>query len=249
MKKTIFTLSLSVLVFALVISSCKKNDSSTGALITPPNTTAGSGNPSGTYNGLLIALSAPSSGTIISTGIAEFYNTPITFILGNSAPATATVNSVYMDTTRFSFNNPDYIDMTGTLHFPPAIWKVNGLGVIPSFTYTNYDALPVFTGTSPLPSSISKAQNLIIPLSGISGADQVAVEIDDSLSNSTTVYTSANSTSVTILKDSLAKLAPSYLNHGSITVTLVKYNPQTISGKSFLFGTAKQYSKSGVSIH
>ena len=238
MKKTIFTLSLSILVFTLIISSCKKSNTTTsgGPSNTSGTTTAANGNPSGTYNGFLFAVYAVSGTLTANSVLAAFVNTPIAFNPSTKMVATTTVNAVYINGNLIPYDstNHDYSTLTfSSFGFPPANWVVNGVGTIPSFTYSNANSMPVFTGVSSFPNTISKAQNLVIPITGASGYDQIQVKVQDSLNNSTSVYAAAGVTSVTVLKDSLTKLVNGHST--SISIDVIKYNPQTISGKNLLF--------------
>jgi hypothetical protein len=249
MKKTIFTLSLSVLVFTPIISSCKKSDSPTsgGPATTSSTTITGNGNPSGTFNGILYYGYEVNGSMSLYVGAADFFNSPVSFNPSTQAVATATVNSVSLNSNQLPYNssNNNYSSFTTTsLGFPPAAWVVNGAGIIPSFTYTNTNAMPTFTGLSSFPSSVSRSQNLVIPIIGASGCDQIQVQVNDSTNKTTSIYVAGGSTSVTILKDSLTKL--NNCMSGSISISLIKYNQQTLGGKSFLFGTVYITGKNNV---
>jgi hypothetical protein len=250
MKKTIFTLSLSIFVFALIISSCKKSDPTpSGSSSTTGNTATNTGNPSGTYNGFLYAAYAVSGTTSINSCVAAFVNTPVAFNPSTPFVATATINAVYVNGTQLLYNtNNDYSYTTlSSLGFPPASWIVNGAGTIPSFTYSNTNSMPIFSGLSSFPNTISKAQNLVIPITGASGYDQIEITVQDSLNNSTTVYVASGTTSVTFLKSSLINLTN--CNVASIQINLLKYNPQSINGKKILFALIYATSKDNIVLH
>ena len=251
MKKTIFALSLSILVFTLIISSCKKSDSPTsgGSSTTSNSTTTGNGNPSGTFNGILYYGYEVNGSISVYVGAANFFNSPVSFNPGTQTVATATVNSVSLNSTQlpYSSSSNNYSTFTTTsLRFPPAAWVVNGAGIIPSFSYTNTNPMPTFTGISSFPSSVSRSQNLVIPITGASGCDQIQVSVNDSANKTTSVSVAGGSTSVTILKDSLTRL--NNCVSGSISISLIKYNQQTLGGKSFLFGTVYITGKNNVAL-
>ncbi len=270
MKKTIFTSIILIGTITLISLSCKKTDkvtsgsSSTGSATTTAGTTTGgtttggtttggtttgNGSPTGTFNGILLALSFTSGTVTVNTGFAEFFNTAIAINLGTPLVATASVTSVFMNGTQFPYNSSgmSYFDSTSALTFPPATWNVTGAGIIPSFTYTNNDAIPTFTGTSSLPVTIDKTQNLVIPINGLSGCDQIRVSLNDTVGKSTFVLISGSATSATIVKDSLTKLTP--CSSGSYSLDFIKYNPQTIGTKKILFSTYSVANKAGIFIY
>src|ERR1700758_618942 len=224
MKKASFSIFIYILIIGIFILSCKKtgNNSVSGGGNTN-NTTLNNGNPSGTYSGFLFTISHPNGTVTVNEGSALFFNSPVSIIPNMNFNGNATVLSVFMNNINFPYNSFGirYNDSTGSLNFPPAIWKVNGSGTIPSFTFTNNDGLPVYTGISSLPNSITKNQNLVIPLSGISGASQIEVGVSDSLNNSASVNISGSSNTATIPKDSLTKLVA--CNSGGFYVILRKY--------------------------
>ncbi len=249
--KKIFLISAVMATITLIGFSCKKDKTTpTPNTTTTGRTTAASdGTPSGTYNGFLYVVMATNGSLTIRTGAGAFVNTPVALNLNAHIPATATVNSVYMNGVRFKFDasSKQYADTTYLLpSFPPANWVVNGAGSIPSFTFSNTDALPVYTGTASLPATVSKAQNLVIPITGLSGCDQVGLELKDNTGRSTTVYVAGNATSATFIKDSLVNLTNCI--NATLNLTLIKYNAQNLGGKNIMFGTLGTASKNNIII-
>jgi len=243
MKKTIIMSSLLIMAgIALTIVSCKKSSTSPGT--TSNNTNNSNGFPSGTYSGLLVGAEGPTGSGVIGSGIALFFPSPVT-MNGNtmSAVNTATVSAVSMNGNAFApFFGIFYLSTTASLTFPPAAWTVTGSGSIPSFTYTNTNPLPTYTGISKMPSTIIRANNLTLSITGVSNSDQIEVEISDSTGKQQQQYISSNASSITFVSDSLEKL--SACHSASINVTCVKYNPQTLSGKGFLFATEQVFQTS-----
>jgi hypothetical protein len=250
MKKT--TLLLAAVLFTTL--ACKKPKpvpDCCGPIISPTYTLAANGDISGTYNGVLIEeYSSPPYTS--SSAEAIFYNSPTAFrfstvTLGHLTPATGTVTSVYVNSVKFRFTSLDldYHDSTNTLTFPQANWVINGGSVIPSFSYTCGTSSPTYPSINNLPSTINRSQSLNISMSGVSGYDQVEIDIDDNAGHTMCMYAPNSASSVTFPADSLSKLVAGV---GGMSVTLVKYNPQVLGSKNFLFLTTNGYSKSGVTL-
>lgn len=230
---------------AFFITSCKKKDNTTGGAspITGPST----GDPTGTYNGFLVTLYLPTSTYTISTAVANFFTSSQNISVNTQNQGNTTVNSVFMNGVKFQLDptGPTYGDTTNTLVFPNATWYINGSGTIPSFTYTNSDPLPVYSGSG-ISSLVDRSQNLTVPITGASGYDQILISIEDGGLGSR-ISTSSSAASVTFVKDSLAKLS-ACAGTAQIFVALIKYNAHSASGKNFLFGTVYYYTKQGVTI-
>ncbi len=239
-------------VLGLVLaSSCKKDNAiNSGGGATTTYTLAANGDINGTYNGVLLEeYSSPPYTS--SSAEAFFYNSPTAFhwsavTFGHLSPATGTVTSVYVNNVMLSFTSLDLdYRSTNTLTFPPGNWVVNGGSVIPSFSYTCNTPSPSYPTTNNLPTIINRSQSLSISMSGILGYDQVEVDIDDNAGHTMCMYAPNSTSSVIFPSDSLSKLVAGI---GGMTVTLIKYNPQTLGSKNFLFLTTNGFSKSGVTL-
>ena len=250
--KSISFFSYSVLLVAAgIFFGCKKSSNtsapSTSNTTSPSYTLDAQGNPSGTYNGLLFVYTDVGIGTA-NTAFAEFFSAPTSAINFYPAP-TFSVNSVSLNGVLFSYNSSpaQYSDSTYTLNFPPAKWVVNGANTTPSFTYTNNNPVPTYTAQALLPNTITRSQNLAISITGTTNYDQVQVQIQD-INGKYIIQSFANTSStVTVSKDSLNKLAAGA--NGQIMIMFAKFNPQTLGGKNFLFATAKYYTKNGVALN
>lgn len=235
----------------VLVSSCKKDNAiRSGASTT--YTLSANGDINGTFNGVLLEeYSMPPS--ISSSAEAIFYNSPtvfhwsaITFV--HVVPPTGTVTAVYVNNVKFRFTSVgglDYKDSTNTLTFPPANWVVNGGSIIPSYSYACNTAIPSYNNTSNLPTTINRSQNLSITTSGFSGYDQIEIDIADNTGHTICMYAPNSAPSVNFPSDSLSKLLAGV---GGIAITLVKYNPQLLSSKNFLFLTTSEYDKPGVTL-
>jgi hypothetical protein len=243
-------LLLTVAIF--LATSCKKESAApNGGVSSTSGNTNSTGDPSGTYSGFFISeldASTVSTNTLVTQ--CGFYSAPLPFqySLGNVSIPTATVSSVYCNGIKFKLDQPNvtYGDTTGKLSLPPALWMVNGTSSVPGFTYTCNTPFATYTGTS-LPATINRTQNLVISLSSASGYDQAQVEVyGSSTLGYQSRFVSSSAGSITFSKDSLATIQPT--TSGNITITLMKYNPQVLGGKNYLFATMWSYTKSNVAI-
>ena len=245
-KKTTLTILLFFTIW-FINCSCKKTpDTPPVAAPNVNNNVTSAGDPIGTFSGFFIEAGMQNGGIECA-----FYNTPIALHLSTTSPAnpTGTVTAVYCNNVKFAYDptGPVYTDTTNTITFPSAIWAITGNANFPSFTYTCTTAMPMFTNNLNLPSVINRNQNLIIPTSGGANYDQIIVQIYDGVGYSTSnLAASSSATSLVCVKDTLAKLHPS--TNGDITITLYKYNPQTIGGKNYLFITSNIYTKPNIVI-
>ncbi|HKC68157.1 MAG TPA: hypothetical protein VKG26_08000 [Bacteroidia bacterium] len=256
MKKTFYTIATALLVI-IGGTACKKETAtagggpSTGSNIptTVGYTLSANGDISGTYNGYFLeALFSP-----YTTAGCVFFSTPQPLkVSTNSSPVTnCSVTSVYCNGTKLQFDPTgiSYNDTTNALIFPPATWSVTGNSLMPSFTYTYTGALPVFTNTAALPATINRSQDLVISLAGVTGYDQASLSVNDYAGHSVSAFVSNTASSITIVKDSLAKLTPTTnQNYGYIDIELIKYNPQAIGGKTFLFIKLFDYEKTNITL-
>ena len=246
MKKKFFTITLLLFTVLFVIVSCKKDSSNNTSSGTSSFTISPTGDPSGTYSGVFYIPNRTNE--LI---IAAFYVTPTSFHFSTGAfpTPTGTINSVYYNNTKlpYSPHPPNYSDTLGTLTYTTELWALDGNSTFPSFTYSCTTPMPTFNNISNLPAVINKNQNLNITTSGASDYDQITISINDAVTHSTSYINGyTNATSITFIKDSLTKLAPS--SFGTIYVELKKYNPRIFGGKNYLFITDYTYTKSGVVI-
>ena len=252
MKKIFFTLSILFILITLTTIGCKKDNTPSGGgsfSVNNPNsyTLSATGDISGTYSGFLLTSYESDPSYSVSTAQGGFYNTPVPLqvSIGSNISMIGTVSSVYINNVlckKSAYDN-SYFDTTNALVFPPAKWLVNGNATIPSFTYTCNTAKPVYNPIN-LPATIDRTKDLVISMSGSSGYDQIEMSISDNIYGSISVFAAANATSITFVKDSLAKLSST--TTGDLNVVLIKYDPQLLGGKNFLFGTIYTYDKSPI---
>lgn len=221
----------------LTTAACKK---STPAPSTGTNTTSSNtgyyavlteGRLQSVYSG---ALSAP-----FNNFSAQFYSVPTT---STTTSNTVAVNSVSLNGTTMKLSGSQYADTTFSIICPPGQWAVNGVGVIPSFTYTNNNAIPSLTGYSSWPDTIYRNQNITIPMT-VTGADLITVMIMDGTKGASQQM-SLTASFVNFSSSQLSSLAAT--NNGALVVLMDKSNVQNISGKSMNFLNAYELSKTVV---
>lgn len=237
MKKLLFGLLLA----GALLQSCKKtsNTSTSGGTGGSGNNNTGSAS---ACDGLLIVTK---SVTIIQPNIvasgpdicqAYFSSTPTPVM--NTATYVK-VNNVSVNGASMKFLSYNYQDTTYSVTAPPATWVVNGLGSIPSFTYTNTDPFPT-SNQANLPDTIYKSQPLTVQVTGVANANEVYVIISDQsglIGHAVSQKLVSGSTSVTFPATSFASL-----NAGQVSVDIdcIKNNVQSLGGKSFNFQNSFQ---------
>ena len=246
MKKKVFTITILFLAALFIIFSCKKDSSiNTTGSTTSSFTISPVGDPSGIYSGIFTEAN--------HGGIEDvnFYITPVPLHYSTSArpTPTGTVPALYLNNVKLKYE-PSYLNYRDTTFAAAQIsnvWMLNGNSIFPSFTYTYTTPWPTYNNGANLPMIINRAQNLIIPTSGASGYDQILMNITDSVGYTTSYQgVSASATSVTFVKDTLVKLTPTH--EGSMVVFLIKYHPQILAGKNYLFTSIISYNKMGIVI-
>jgi hypothetical protein len=150
-----------------------------------------------------------------------------------------TVNGV-----KLQFSSFYYVDTTYTLTFPPANWQVGGLGTIPSFTYANTTVVPTYTAYTSLPDTVHKSQSLSISITGVSGADQVTVGLDDGSNlygHSVVQMLAPGTTTVSFPASSLSSL--NITSGATLSIECQKNNVQNVSGLPMNFESIYELNK------
>ncbi len=148
-----------------------------------------------------------------------------------------TVNNVNLNGVNLKCYSNGYFDTTLSSTTLPNIWNVVGLGIIPSFTYTNNTPMPTYSDYNFLPDTIYKSKQNTIQITGITGSDVTTVYVIDGVTGEVTQKLSSGATSVSFSASSLASLS-SGITPGTtsiVRVVCIKNNIQTFSGKNFNF--------------
>jgi hypothetical protein len=152
-----------------------------------------------------------------------------------------TAGNVYTGTHQLVFGQlfpNEYSDTTFLLQISPTVWKISGSGTtVPGFTYTNNDSVPKYSGTTLLPDTIYKSQNLVLKINGISGADQLSIFLSDNLvfaQITQSIDTVRANNTITIRSADMSALSVSTTSPTcTMFITLDKNNDQTFGGYPF----------------
>jgi hypothetical protein len=230
MKKLI----LGFLIASVIFSSCKKSSTTTGGVGAATSQAYGELTVLRSYSYNSGFLSAPTN-----TGYANF-RTNINNIASLIQISSVSANSVKL---KYQSVSTSYLDTTNTLPIIPTTWKVAGASSIPSFTYTDNDSLPGYTGYVLLPDTIYRSQTSTLQINGISGADAIEVSFYNPTIPSLNIY-QMKSTGVTTnnaFSFSPTALSPLPLSASSgptlLIISVFKHNSQFISGVNFSFVT------------
>ena len=246
--KKIMKVAICLTVAVLSFTACKKSDNITNNSNTLSLTLSAQGIPTDTnFSGILMTMSSPVYGSGVF-GYATFNTSPTAFSIdsyvfagGDCSVDSVMINDILLQgTVSGVFTNP----VSGLSTLPPAKWVVKGgTYPIPSFTYTNTTPLPTYTGTLSF-STISRANNLTISAANFSGYDMVRVDVISASGSSQ--YVTAKSGSNVIFPSTLLEQLPA--DSGYVSVSLYKYNGQTVNGKNFLFITGVSVPQSRVTL-
>lgn len=234
----------------LLLFSCKKEE--TAAPIT--NNTNSSGTPTNgsassatVFNGILNSLKIISIG---STNTIQYtINSPSAYFSSSAMqyinPSTAIqVDSVFVNNTKLQYSSYSYTSSTFTIVYPPTTWQVYGKNGIPSFTYTNSDASPSYTGYNQYPDSVNKASDYTFNVSGLSGFNEAQIILSDGTNGTGHILTktiNAATTSVTFTQSEIGGMNTT--TNGIFSVMLKKNNVRYFGGKDFNFTSECQYTK------
>lgn len=191
------------------------------------------------YGFLILTTNSGGDSTIsIPASTAAYFTNTATKNINPSSFVKVTNASLNGDI--FKFYTYDYSDSINLYTHGPTYWSVTGLGTIPTFSYFDNDASPKYTGFYSLPDSIHKNQNLVIPLTGLSGTDTALITLTDG-THSVTKSFIGTSTSVTFSSTNLSPF--NVVTNGQLSVLCTKNNIQTFGGKNFNFATCAYFYK------
>lgn len=248
MKKLSYLLA-PVLAFAVLATSCTKEDEPTPTPNPTPTPTAGptppSPTPGGDISGALISINMVYSSTPAGSpfpieleteiGTAIFYSTP-----GGSTYVDAGAVSVNDNALEKQSNNT-YTKIATTGMTPASLkfstgsnWTVAGSSNVTGFSHSHATTFPKFTGTVPTTVTKSNGVTLTLNSSTVSGADSVYVLV---AAGNTSVLKSfaANAGTVTISASDLSSLPNVSDNTALFEVCPFNYSFATKNGKKYVF--------------
>jgi len=248
MKRIFQTTFLCGMIAISLLSSCKK---STDNPVTSTPTTSALSVTVGDGYGALAAVTSVSYSTIagitipinVNTAVAVFRNTSGSSTMVDGG--TVTLNSKTL--SKQSNNAYVYQNLTDMLTFPPVTWSVSGSGSVPAINYTDDKNMPSYSGYSTLPSSISRATDLTIDLSGmVSDADSVYCQVADNAKHYLLKRVAGNAGTAVFTASELSAFTA---GTGLVQVAPWNYKQEDISGKTFYFINETCYTKVGITIN
>lgn len=235
--------NLIIIITALLIFlACKKKDSTTPDIPNTGSTTGG-----GTIDSSKLSGSAEfycakkiniTNGTAIDAGfsnrafVTNAANTQI-MPMGN-----VSLNGITFKVNGLGITN-QYSDTTTTNQYTiPHNWVVTGTASVPSFSYSNNNAYPVYADYAVLSDTFDVSSGLTIPLTGYNGVDEITVLLMAFDSNFNMTYVplktyAANITSIYFSNNELSNLGGFETLY--LTVTFYKNNIQTINTQAYNF--------------
>lgn len=232
MKKAIF---LYVLTACLLFSSCKKNTSTT-----PAPAQSGGYQSGGAFSVLRFYMYRS------TTGLTQNENYAYANFYFNQDPINAT--NVFANGQALSLlTTGSYEGFYLNPPITPTTWSVTGTSLMPSFSYTNNDSIPKYTGYTLIPDTIYKNQINTIHINGVTGANEIGINVI-SLTSNDYIYIVND----TVALNNILKITPGdFTNQGfsttcdsvQVNIELNKYNNQVINGHKFTFCTSLQIGK------
>lgn len=238
-------LVLSFSLAALLLPGCNKDEDN-------PDNNSGT-TPEFSYNdafGVLVAVKSVSYTSVGGFEVPVEANSASAFFPTDAGASTfvdaGTVTIEGKSLDKQSNNMYLYTNYLSPLTLSNPEWNVSGSGNVPSFSKTLTRPLPLFSGYSALPSSISKGSGVTIALgTAVSAADSVIVLIASS-NNAVIKSVAGNAASVTFSATELSELSAG--NQGSVSVSPYNITTETISSKKFYFVNESSYLKTGIPV-
>lgn len=241
--------TLIIISLAIIFSSCKKNNN------TNPDSSNGGGAAQTTNNAV---FSSRKQAMITNTSVVSSGNFSTAFIstsaLVNNGPMVGTLltmGDVSLNGTTFQKNaysvSNYYADSTSTVFNTPHNWIVSGSSAVNSFSYSNTNPYPVYTGYTAIADSFTIASNVTIPLINYSGSDEIETYFVTSTNPVTKTSTQNIIGSPGVLSFTSADLSTIGVNPNvTLVITFYKNNLQTINGNSVNFRTGYTLFKSNI---
>ncbi len=245
--KTIF---LILSIIAIAFSSCKKKESAEPVA----STTGGGIVVSGNYGVFISRKQAIITNTLVSnlsnfstafvSNTALIDNNPIVGSLVNMGDVT--LNGTTFQHNGFSVANM-YKDSTSLTYNTPLNWNITGSVSVSSFSFSNTNPYPVYTGYSSVPDSFNISSNVSIPLVSYSGSDEIETYFISSGAAPITTsiqHITGSPSSLNFTVSDLSMIGVS--SNVSLAITFYKNNMQTINGKQYNFRTGYLVIKSNL---
>jgi hypothetical protein len=173
--------SFGIVIIIIAIISCKKSSNTT---------TGNSGSSPVTTYGYFSLTNQYQVNYPFSSNFSCWACNANVYFLNNPNGIVSSLNSYYR-LGGLSLNGVNLTSSGGNTYFSgdvstvlnQPVWKITGSGNVPSFTFTDTDTMPGFTGFNLFPDTIKRSQNLVLQINGISHFEGgVSIQINDAAS-------------------------------------------------------------------
>jgi hypothetical protein len=229
---------LSIIIF---VSSCKKNSTSpstaTNPIVNPSAINYGvfTSQKSAIITNTLINMQPNSSNAFISN-TTLINNSPVVGSLLDIG--TVQLNGVVFQKNAYGLTNL-YTDSTTSTYNTPHNWIISGTAAIPSFSFSNTNNYPTYTGYTAILDSITISNNISIPLTNYNGADDIEtyfITMTNPVVKTSTQNIAGTTTALNFTSTDLSAIGVN--GDVAIVVTFFKNNVQIINGNSYNFRTS-----------
>lgn len=243
-------LKLSLLLFALMLSYCKKEKDE----IQQPAPLPAQPTPADTSQ-----VDSTSAEILADSCYAFFFNlrpfrlepnNSLTALQGVKQSATIadslfncfrTYPSIYIDTlvcNGYSLNYDGYSFSVPSNYFlyAPFTWTVGSHSTIPPFTHTTYDPYPFYGGYLTLPDTVKTSEDFSLHLTGLSGQNRVRFSIYCNFKDAERIINS-DSSEVSVFIPSNETSTLDVNTTGGIVISAIKQQTIFVGGKPHIFQT------------
>lgn len=177
-------------------------------------------------------------------GIASLYESPT--INGLNPYKTIKDGVVMLNGVQLGYNDiiNTYIDSTQRTSFDSVTWNISSSSNFINNDYIVAKSIPSFTNVALIPNTISKSQDLIIPLGEMKNIDRIEFNINNNTTSIDSQYfqkMTNNSENIIIQKKTLDELDIN--NESQIIVTFINEEEKTIDNKKYLFENRYELTK------
>lgn len=220
MKKIII-----IIVFGLILFSCKKKDDAPTEANTSSNPTGDYGTFTSVYNFFDFG-----SGSIFedSTIQAKFYDTP------NVTKTNISAGTVSVNTTALTmWTGPIVYNKMNGINMQSLSWQISGSGTIAATSFSYAPSYPKYSGQSALQDTVTKSMGFTLNINGISNTNQPTyITISQSGASTITKTVTGGSGTFTITPTDLS----SFSNNNYLIIRLSMFNYSNISLNSKTYG-------------
>lgn len=248
MKNIKIILGLFLIVICILLDSCKKKDTTPEPVSNLPTVQ------SGNYG----VFTSRKQAIITNTLVSSFANFSTAFVsssalIGNNPTVgslidlgSVNLNGIIFQKNAYGASNM-YADSTSSTFNTPHNWIVSGSASVASFSFSNTNSYPIYTGYNIIADSFIVASNISIPLTNYSGSDEVETYFVTSTNPAINTNIQNITGSPTNLNFSASDLSVIGVNSNvTLVINFYKNNIQTINGKAYNFRTGYSLMKSNI---